>query len=154
MNRLGRIFKKYRYQVPLLLLVGVALYANLNLLTSRIRSYPDIRQGDAVTVYEARMLQIRDALPKSGDVGYITSVDNEKIFGREKTFEDVEILAHYILTQYTLAPVVIRNSPDYPLVIGNFVEEKPNPDIIKSKHLIPVKDYGDGLILYKKESRK
>ena len=154
MNRLERVFKKYRYQVPLLLLVGVALYANLNLLAGMIRSYPDIRQGDAVTANETRMLQIRDALPKSGEVGYITTVDNDKIFGREKTFEDVEVLAHYILTQYTLAPVIIRNSPDYPLVIGNFVEGKPNPDIIRSRRLVPVRDYGDGLILYRKEGRK
>lgn len=153
MNQIKRIFATYRFRAALFLLIGVAVYANVSFAVKMIRSWPDIRQGDAVTACEKRMLQLKDLLPPTGLVGYITTVDNDKIFSREKTFEDVEVLAHYILTEYTLAPIIVRNSSDYPLVIGNFVEGKPDPGIIRNKHLVPIKDYGDGLILYRKEGK-
>jgi hypothetical protein len=148
-----KIFTTYRYRAALFLLIGVAVYASVSLAVKMIRLWPDIRQGDAVSACEKRMLPLRDALPKTGVVGYITTVDNDEIFGREKTFEDVEVLAHYILAEYTLAPIIVRNSPDYPLVIGNFVEGRPDPGVIRSRHLVPIKDYGDGLILYRKEGK-
>ena len=152
MNWIQRQFVAYRRQAAIVLLAGIALYANFNLAVGLIETYPKIREGDVVTACEKRMLPLRDALAGTREVGYITTVDNDKIFGREKTFEDVEVLAHYILTQYALAPVVVRNSPDYPLVVGNFTEGKPDPAVIREKRLIPVKDYGDGLVLYRKET--
>ncbi len=154
MNELKAIFKKYRTHAALALLVGVALYANLGMLYSAVRDYPKIKKTDIVSMYETRMNMARDVLAPYKEVGYVTTVDNDKIFGREKSFEDVEILAQYVLAQYSLAPVIIRNSKDYPVVLGNFADGKPDSEYLRRSNLVPVKDLGDGLVIYKKEVRK
>ena len=142
-----------RLKVGLLLLLGLTLAASLNLLYQNGKVYPDFLKTDPVTIHETRINQIKGALPGTAAVGYVTAVDNEKIFYYERSLSNVEFLAQYILTQYTLAPVIVYNSPDYPLVVGNYIDGSPDPGFLKRKALIPVRDFGDGLILYQKEPR-
>ncbi|MBU1965076.1 MAG: hypothetical protein KKD24_04580, partial [Proteobacteria bacterium] len=66
---------------------------------------------------------------------------------------NVEFLAQYVLTQYTLAPRIVRNSPDLPLVVGNFIDGPPAPGFLEKHGLVPLRDLGDGLILYRKERK-
>lgn len=148
------MFEKYRVHAGLMLLVLVALYANMGMLNHSVRNFPDRGRMDNVSVYEARMTRAKADLARYREVGYATTVDSDRIFGREKSFDDVEILAQYILAQYSLAPVVIRNSTGLQMVIGNFVDGPPDPEYLKRNGLIPVKDYGDGLVLYTKEGRR
>jgi hypothetical protein len=140
-----------RLKVGLLLLLGLTLAASLNLLYQNGKAYPDFLKTDPVTIHETRINQIKSALPQTASVGYVTAVDNEKIFYYERSLTNVEFLAQYILTQYTLAPVIVYNSPDYPLVVGNYIDGSPDPGFLKRKALIPIRDFGDGLILYQKE---
>jgi len=142
-----------RLKVGLLLLLGLTLAASLNLLYQNGKAYPNFLKTDPVTIHERRINQIKGALPGTAAVGYVTAVDNEKIFYYERSLSNVEFLAQYILTQYTLAPVIVYNSPDYPLVVGNYIDGSPDPGFLKRKALIPVKDFGDGLILYQKEPK-
>ncbi len=140
-----------RLKVGLLLLLGLTLAASLNLLYQNGKAYPDFLKTDPVTIHERRINQIKGVLPETAAVGYVTAVDNEKIFYYERSLTNVEFLAQYILTQYTLAPVIVYNSPDYPLVVGNYIDGSPDPGFLKRKALIPIRDFGDGLILYQKE---
>jgi hypothetical protein len=142
-----------RLKVGLLLLLGLTLAASLNLLYQNGKAYPDFLKTDPVKIHERRINQIKGALPGTAAVGYVTAVDNEKIFYYERSLSNVEFLAQYILTQYTLAPVIVYNSPDYPLVVGNYIDGSPDPGFLKRKALIPVRDFGDGLILYQKEPK-
>ena len=142
-----------RLKVGLLLLLGLTLAASLNLLYQNGKAYPDFLKTDPVTIHERRINQIKGALPGTAAVGYVTAVDNEKIFYYERSLSNVEFLAQYILTQYTLAPVIVYNSPDYPLVVGNYIDGSPDPGFLKRKALIPVRDFGDGLVLYQKEPK-
>ena len=140
-----------RLKVGLLLLLGLTLAASLNLLYQNGKAYPDFLKTDPVTIHERRINQIKGVLPGTAAVGYVTAVDNEKIFYYERSLFNVEFLAQYILTQYTLAPVLVYNSPDYPLVVGNYIDGSPDVDFLKKNRLTPVRDFGDGLILYQKE---
>ena len=140
-----------RLKVGLLLLLGLTLAASLNLLYQNGKAYPDFLKTDPVTIHETRINQIKSALPQTASVGYVTAVDNEKIFYYERSLTNVEFLAQYILTQYNLAPVIVYNNPDYPLVVGNYIDGSPDPGFLKRKALIPIRDFGDGLILYQKE---
>ena len=142
-----------RLKVGLLLLLSLTLAASLNLLYQNGKAYPDFLKTDPVTIHERRINQIKGALPGTAAVGYVTAVDNEKIFYYERSLSNVEFLAQYILTQYTLAPVIVYNSPDYPLVVGNYIDGSPDPGFLKRKALIPVRDFGDGLLLYQKEPK-
>jgi hypothetical protein len=151
MNKRRAVFQPYRTWAALILLIVVALYANLNLLFSRIQLYPNLPQTDPVSIHERRIEQIKEVMPQTPVLGYVTNVENEKIFLKERNLLNVEFLAQYYLTQYTLAPVFVYNSPEHPFVVGNFLDGPADSEWIRKKGLTPLKDFGDGLILYRKE---
>ncbi|MFH1080894.1 MAG: hypothetical protein V1766_11680 [Pseudomonadota bacterium] len=154
MHKFRSYFQQCRIGAALILLIAVTVYANLNLLLSRIQLYPELKQTDPVTIHEQRIAQIRKVIPAAAALGYVTTVENEKLFLKERNLLNVEFLAQYYLTQYTLAPVFIYNSPDYPLVVGNFIDGPADPAWIVEKKLTTLHDFGDGLILYRKEGRR
>jgi len=47
----------------------------------------------------------------------------------------------------------VYNSPDHPLVVGNYISGSPDHDFLKRKALVPIRDFGDGLVLYQKEPK-
>jgi hypothetical protein len=143
--------RTFRTTAGSILLIVLTGYAVMALLGQSIRLYPDLPEKDPVTIHEERIRQLRDFLPASGAVGYVTTVENDRIFADEKTFRNVEYLAQYVLTQYTLAPLIVRNSPRLPLVVGNFLDGPPAAGFLEKNNLVPVKDFGDGLILYRRE---
>ena len=145
---------KYRIKAGWFLLIILTGYAVLSLLAQSIRIYHDLPEQDPVTIHEARIAQLQGSLPASGEIGYVTTVENEKIFTYERAFQNVEYLAQYVLTQYTLAPLIVRNSPKLPLVVGNFLDGPPAPGFLEKNDLVPMKDFGDGLILYRRDLRQ
>jgi len=141
---------KYRALAGPILLIVLTGYAVLNLLVQSVGTYQGLPKQDPVTIHEERIRQLKPFLPASGAVGYVTTVENEAIFASEKSFRNVEYLAQYVLTQYTLAPLFVRNSPEFPMVVGNFIDGPPPPGLPQRHGLVPVKDFGDGLILYRR----
>ena len=142
-----------RRRAGLAILIILTAAAVLNLLGQGIRSAPAIPALDAVTIHEARIARLKEFLPASGEVGYVTTVENEAIFAKERAFQNVEFLAQYVLTQYTLAPLIVRNSPDLPLVVGNFLDGPPAPGFLERHGLVVRRDFGDGLVLYRREGK-
>ena len=143
----------YRQKAGIILLVVLTGYAVLNLLWQGGRSYTDLPETDPVTIHEARIAQLLPLLPAAGEVGYVTTVENDRIFAADKSCQNVEFLAQYALTQYTLAPRIVRNSPDLPLVVGNFIDGPPAAGFLEKNGLVPLKDFGDGLVLYRRERK-
>ena len=143
----------YRIKAGALLLLLLTGYSVLSLLVQSIETYKDLPDKDPVTRHEERIAKLKGALPASGEVGYVTTVENEKIFAYEKAFQNVEFLAQYVATQYTLAPLIVRNTPELPLVVGNFLDGPPAPGFLEKYGLMPIKDFGDGLILYRRDLR-
>jgi hypothetical protein len=145
---------KYRIKAGWLLLILLTGYAVLSLLMQSIGIYTDLPDKDPVTIHEARIAQLKGSLPASGEVGYVTTVENEQIFAYERAMKNVEYLAQYALTQYTLAPLIVRNSPELPLVVGNFLDGPPALGFLEKNNLVLIKDFGDGLILYRRDVRQ
>ncbi len=150
---MDRSSSAFRRRAGLLILIMLTAYAVLNLFWQGIRSYREMPEADPVTIHEARIEQLRPLLPAAGAVGYVTTVENDRIFAAEKAIQNVEFLAQYALTQYTLAPLIVKNSPEFPLVVGNFLDGPPAPGFLERHGLIPIKDFGDGLVLYRREIR-
>ncbi|MBU2054861.1 MAG: hypothetical protein KKC25_07765 [Proteobacteria bacterium] len=150
---MGAFFAKYRARAGVLLLICLTGYAALGLLWQNIRIYSGLPEKDPVTIHEERILQLKPILSAVGEIGYVTTVENDRIFGFEKSFTNVEYLAQYVLTQYTLAPVIVRNSPAHPVVAGNFLAGPPAAGFIERHGLVPLKDFGDGLILYGRDGK-
>ncbi len=147
---MSRSVSTFRRRAGLAILIMLTAYGVLNVLWQGIRSYRALPEPDPVTIHEARIAQLRPLLPSAGAVGYVTTVENDRIFAKERAFQNVEYLAQYALTQYTLAPLIVRNSPDLPLVIGNFLDGPPAPGFLEKHGLVPLKDFGDGLVLYRR----
>ena len=86
----------YRIKAGALLLLLLAGYAVLSLLVQSIETYKDLPDKDPVTRHEERIAKLKGALPAAGEVGYVTTVENEKIFAYERAFQNVEFLAQYV----------------------------------------------------------
>jgi hypothetical protein len=142
-------FQMNRQTIGILLLAVLTCYSAVNALWRNFESYREAPATDPVSVHEERIAQLKAFLPASGAVGYITSIENSQIFAAEKTFSNVEFLGQYVLTQYTLAPLVVRNSPFMPLIVGNFIGGKPAPGFLEEHGLTPLRDLGDGLLIYR-----
>lgn len=145
--------QRQRFWIALILLTAVCLYGNFDLLYSRIRDYPGRNWKDPVSTHEKRVESLKAVLPPVSSVGYVTTVENEKLFSLEKSFQDVEFLAQFIVTQYALAPVFVYNSPDHPIVIGVFLSGPPDPAFLRRHRLVPMKDCGDGIILFERRGQ-
>jgi hypothetical protein len=143
--------RKYRAKAGALLLVLFTGYGVLSLLMQSIQLYVELPERDPVSLHEERIAQLKGVLPTSGAVGYLSSMENEKIFAFEKSFRNVEYLAQYVLTQYTLAPLIVHNSPKYALVVGNFLDGPPPAGLPEKNGLVPLKDFGEGLLLYQRK---
>jgi hypothetical protein len=76
-----------------------------------VKPQKDLLRADSVTRWEERMQSLREALPPSvREVGYLS--DNEI----------TAIVQEYVLTQYALAPVVVRRSAELEWIVGNFTQ--------------------------------
>lgn len=107
-----------------------------------------------ISRYEARFRLLRSALPPGGVVGYLT----------EPPHDDYRRWA-FSLTQYALAPLVIIDSTAPALVIGNFQSVLPgggrpfhpwSSDAVRDAAdptLVPVRDFGDGVLLFRHQPR-
>lgn len=80
---------------------------------------------------DERFARIKMRLPAEGVVGYIGDSGDSAT-------------PDYYLTQYALAPLVVDNSTDHALVIGNF----PSSQTSRIPHNVRlVEDFGDGVLL-------
>jgi hypothetical protein len=151
MKEIGFFFNRYRGRAGCLLILACALYASVLLLYEKAARFPGLAWEDPVSVHERRIEPLRAYLPDRGSVGYVTALEIEKVFARERALRDVELLGHFILTQYTLAPVFVYPRPNLPLVVGNFIGARPDQALLDRYGLVPLKDFGDGLILYRRK---
>jgi hypothetical protein len=120
------------------------LIAALNIAEMK-RTMQPLPQGtmDYVSRSEQRMQELRAMLPKSGQVRYLTDAPPLN------TVDSPELVTRYYGTQYALVPLVLRLDGDTEFVIGNFVD--PALIELRTAGLRLVKDFGDGLMLLRKE---
>jgi hypothetical protein len=128
-------------KIVLIFIVISAVSINLYILIESIvfpeRLTPDISR------YEQRFQTSRQVLPQRGIVGYIS----------DDTADDSTSTARIYIARYSLSPLILVRSLDYPLVIGNFYKPNPDLEIYRKQGLIPLKDSGNGVVLFKREFR-
>ncbi len=99
--------------------------------------------NDSISKDERRFSALKEDLPTMGRIGYLDSPDLDEWAAK----------ARYYSVQYILSPLIIVDSTDYEFIIGNFPEDLDNtmPDSVND--LILVRDYGNGVFLWKNEDR-
>ena len=131
-----------RVKLGALALLGLtALLTNLSYLRESRWGTPSSPSPSKFAAYERRFDELRKALPGRGVVGYVSDETDE--------FEKTE---NYYLTQYVLAPLVVVRGADRPWVVGNFGHGGQSAAAAGAR-LTPVKDFGDGVVLFGQEKQ-
>lgn len=95
--------------------------------------------ADEVGLYVKRFDELKAALPPHGVVGYVS--------------DDYSEPKRFMLTRYALAPLVLDERVDHPFVVGVVGNSSNVESISQANDLSVVRDFGDGIVLYRRESR-
>ena len=111
----------------------------------------DFSSADAgdrrIITHERRLAQLKKELPAHGIVGYVTDVEAEGLT------TDATAAREFFFTRYVLAPLIVVNSTDPELVIGNFRGAFPETLNSGERKLTVLRDFGDGIFLFRSEAR-
>lgn len=128
-------------QAGLYLLLSLALCSSLSFLLDALSYFR--RNGTELsgsTGYIVRFEALRKDLPATGSVSYWSNADKDP--------GDLEL--H--LTQFALAPLLVEKSKTHTLVVGNMAKD-PTAEELRTEGLTVVKDYGLGVVLYRRSLR-
>ncbi|MBI3725948.1 hypothetical protein HY251_18630 [bacterium] len=131
-----------------LTLVGATILILLIVQTSR--SLPSW-DGEAVTILERRLAPLRAdlaarGLSETGKVGYVSRVSQGENLPGDSSSGGRDFLA----AQYALAPILLVNSPDLPLVIGDLPGPESVAPILSANRLAIETDHGSGAYLLRR----
>ena len=96
-----------------------------------------------VAAFERRFDELRKTVRPHTVYGYLS--DNAR--------NDPSAGAEFSLTQYSLAPAIVKATPDEPLVIVNFHAPKPDQRLLQANKLVPVENFGNGVLLCRRLQR-
>ena len=89
-----------------------------------------------VAAFESRFDEFRKTVRPHSVYGYLS----------DSARNDPSALPEFYLTQYTLAPAIVKATPNEPLVIVNF-HNKPDQKLLQANKLAPVQNFGNGVML-------
>lgn len=106
----------------------------------------EIQKGqldNSVELYEQRMSVLKRELQQQAieRIGYLHVYDPRQITPKSEP---------WVLTQYTLAPIITRQSTEYPLIVIDVHSRAAEREAIEraiQQKWIPVKNYGRGVLL-------
>ncbi|MCX5716022.1 MAG: hypothetical protein NTV07_04060 [Candidatus Omnitrophica bacterium] len=136
--------EKTKTSMAIAAIIFVSLLSIIGVFKDTISNYSKCHIPDDITLYESRFNAVKTYLPKQGVIGYISDRKAEDI-----RFAGVET-ARYYLSQYALAPVVVDYNVNHPFVLGNFTGSFDRAQMQASKGLLLIKDFGNGVVLFKK----
>jgi len=96
-----------------------------------------------VEAFENRFNQIRPTMQPHAVYGYVSDTPDSNPSGP----------AEFHLTQYTLAPAIIKPSNKESLIILNYHDKQLDPKLLQSNQLVPVQDFGNGVVLCRRALR-
>jgi len=112
--------------------------------------FPNEIGDDRIAAYEMRFKDLKEMLPPRSVVGYVTDEElSDETFHQlppDNSFRFRAVL-HYHLTQYALAPIIVDNTLEHELVVGNFRTPHAMPPV--RGHVL-LKDFGNGIMLFRR----
>lgn len=126
-----------------MLLAAIALVSSFWFLLDVLGAANHSARSFGVAAFEARFDDFRKANPPFGVYGYVS--DNPP--------NDPSALAEFQLTQYALAPAIIKPSANENLVIVNYHNKQLDMRLLRAYHLTPFRDFGNGVALTRQAAR-
>lgn len=130
-----------RHQFALLSLAAIAILSSFWFLVDVLGVATQRSKAFGVSTFETRFDEFRKTIQPHAVYGYIS--DNSP--------NDPSALAEFHLTQYTLAPAIIKPSRTEELVIVNYHSKQLDGRLLMANHLAPFRDFGNGVALAKPE---
>ncbi len=128
-----------------LLLVLLYAAASAARWVRRTMEWPARVGVDEISVYDRRLAALRPMLPEAGLVGYLGHPEPTGPTPRDSNAAALLHFRRYLLAQYALAPVLLIESTEPEVVVGNFDPALPRPP---THGLRTIRDFGDGLVVF------
>ena len=148
-----RPYVQWGMKFGIVLMLVYAVISCGTVLSEQYKVYAQFTRhsGDPISGYEKRFTGLRLVLPRKGAVGFLCDVPAPFLKG-DGGPNDFTRAGTLYLTQYVLSPVVVYDNAQHPLVVGNFHSSPhPSPELSKSLRLRPIANYGNGVVLFKRE---
>ena len=143
-RRVERSWAGTRTRIALVLVLLYAAASTIGWL-QRAAAAPKRSWQDEISAYDLRFKELRSALPARGVVGYLGSPDTTGPTPAEANAASLLHFRRYLLAQYALAPLLVIESTDPELVVGNF-DSGTSPPPPPGFRL--VQDFGNGVLLF------
>ena len=124
-------------------LAAFALASSFWLWLDLISVYTRSTETFGVASFEDRFSEFRKSLPPHSVLGYLS----------DNPLNDPSNRAEFNLTQYTLAPAIVKPSINEPLVVVNYHNGKSDLAALRARHLVPIRDFGKGVLLCRNDTR-
>lgn len=132
------------YKIILLIIIALAALIDqiINLRDSLVIYDPNSLNQDPTTLWAERLQRIKNDLPESGVVGYLSEMDYPGL-----KYDIIDSDEEFVMTQYNLAPLILdRGSSHHDFVIANVVGDGPF-NFEEVFGLRVVNNYGYGIYL-------
>lgn len=141
----------------LLAVAMLTLFALLSTARTAMQSIAAAQRSDEISTFEQQMRQIRSFLPRQGTIGYISNISNPSTFFKA-----------YLLTQYTLSPLIVVSVGDepaytpftmrqaqpasthYTVIIGVFPDGNPS-ELLAARQLEIIRQFDNGVVLLRQK---
>jgi hypothetical protein len=130
-----------RHQFAVFSLAAIALVSSFWFLLDVLGAATHRTQAFGVTAFENRFNDFPKPIQPHTVYGYLS--DNAP--------NDPSALAEFHLTQYTLAPAIVRPSVTEKLVIVNYHSKQLDMRLLRANHLRPLRNVGTGVMLCQPE---
>jgi hypothetical protein len=132
-----------RHQFAVIALAAVALASCSWLLLDLFSVYSKNAATFGVASFEDRFSELRKTLSPHTVLGYLS----------DNPVTDPSNQAEFNLTQYTLAPAIVKPSIGEHLVVLNYHSATPDFSALRARHLVPVHAFGHGVLLCRNETQ-
>lgn len=150
---MNRFNSSSRISLAILSMIICALLVNVCMLAQNI-IFPEKTIQDIDGYLNSFTTTLKEELPRRGVVGYVDGLaDDELTTPRSKYLLDEKLATTKLyLARYSLAPIILVRSLNYPFIVGNFVELTTDMEAYRRIGLIPVRDFGNGVVLFRRAS--
>jgi hypothetical protein len=132
-----------RHQFAVIALAALALASSFWVLLDLVSVYTRNTATFGVASFEDRFSEFRKTLAPQSVLGYLS----------DNPVNDPSNQSEFNLTQYTLAPAIVKPSIDERLVVVNYHSGTPDLAALRARHLVPLRDFSKGVLLCRNDAR-
>ena len=134
-----------RTSVALALVLSAILLSQVIAIVGLAQRLPSAMATEGMAPYEKRFVEAKKGLPRSGIVGYLSDPRD----GAEVA--DDLYARRYVTAQYNLAPLIVVDSAEPQLILGNFFSPSGMEKAMAQHKCSVLHDFRNGVFILRKE---